>query len=142
MLRWVRIFLQGWIGLLLLTTATGKLLDVPGFVAVIHSYQAYPALVVPAIAVLMILVEYLLGAWLLWGHHLRLAALASAGLHLGFTALAVRTLLADIPVPNCGCFGVFLARPLTWGTVQEDAVMVGLSLLLAWLAGRGREATA
>ncbi|MBC8645596.1 MAG: hypothetical protein H7X85_00410, partial [Thermoanaerobaculia bacterium] len=39
-----------------------------------------------------------------------------------------------IAVPNCGCFGVFLARPLTWGTVLEDGGMVAASLALAALA--------
>jgi len=34
-------------------------------------------------------------------------------------------------MPNCGCFGVFWARPLSGATLIEDLVMAGLSIL-AW----------
>jgi len=42
------------------------------------------------------------------------------------------TLWREIEIANCGCFGVFLARPLTAQTVAEDAAMLGLSLLVLW----------
>jgi len=43
---------------------------------------------------------------------------------------------------NCGCFGVYLRRPLTWATVAEDAALVLFSLLLFALARRNEPATA
>ena len=50
---------------------------------------------------------------------------------------AVITLWRGLALANCGCFGVFLARPLTRQTVLEDVVMLGLSLLVRWQAHRG-----
>jgi len=41
-------------------------------------------------------------------------------------------------VPNCGCFGVFWARPLTFITVAEDVFMVGISVLLFKLLQRNK----
>jgi hypothetical protein len=41
-----------------------------------------------------------------------------------------------LKLSNCGCFGVFLARPLDWGTVVEDGVMAALSAALLLLARR------
>ena len=72
--------------------------------------------------------------WLLAGWRLRSAALASAVMHAAYGTWAGVTLARGISVPNCGCFGVFLTRPLTWGTVLEDGVMVAASLALAGLA--------
>lgn len=40
------------------------------------------------------------------------------------------TLWRGLAIANCGCFGVFLARPLTAQTVVEDVVMLGMSLLV------------
>jgi len=45
-------------------------------------------------------------------------------------------------ISNCGCFGVYLPRPVTWATVAEDAALVLFSLLLFALARRNEPATA
>jgi hypothetical protein len=81
----------------------------------------------------MIAVEFVLAVYL-WRrlrpvHTARTCAL----LHIGFAAWAAIALLRGLHIPNCGCFGVFLARPLGWYTVLEDGVVVCVSLLLAWL---------
>ena len=60
----------------------------------------------------------------------KINALAATALHICFTLLATLTLLRGIDVPNCGCFGVFWARPLTFITVAEDVFMVGVCVLL------------
>lgn len=122
------------IAALLLATAAGKLLDLSGFAAVLATYRALPEESLLPLAVLIPLLEVALAAWLLTGRRLRSAALASAAMHAAYGTWAGVTLARGIAVPNCGCFGVFLARPLTWGTVLEDGVMVAASLALAALA--------
>jgi hypothetical protein len=120
-----------------LFTATGlaKLLDNRGFAQVIASYQ--PGLPDPALLALGLLIslaELGIGANLLRGHRLRSNLWATLVFHLGYAALAAITLWRGIMIDNCGCFGVFLARPLSWGTVVEDCALAAVSALAVWLS--------
>jgi len=122
--------LRYFIASVLLLTGIGKLLDVPGFIKVIDTYKIIPILLQPVVAVSMVLIELKIAENLFRKINLKLTALAATGLHIGFTLLATITLLRGIEVPNCGCFGVFWARPLTYLTVGEDIFMVGVCFLL------------
>jgi len=117
--------------LLLLATALGKLLDVPGFAGVLATYRALPGpLLLPA-ALALALVELALAAWLAWGARLPLAAGATALLHALYLAWLGAAWLRGLDIPNCGCFGVFLARPLTgWTLVEGTALLLAAVLLL------------
>jgi hypothetical protein len=127
------------IGLVLLATAAGKLLDVRGFAGVLRSYDALPDVLVGPLAVAVPLAELALAGWLFSGRGLAPAGLASAAMHAVYGAWSAAALARGLSLPNCGCFGVFLARPLTWRTVFEDAVMAVLSLALSAAAtGRAR----
>jgi methylamine utilization protein MauE len=113
----------GLAGLLALT-GIAKLLDVPGFVQVLSTYQALPPWALRSVALACGLVELHLAEWLASGKRLPHAALASLVLHSAFTCWSALALLRGIAIPNCGCFGVFWARPLSWLTVGEDLVLV------------------
>ncbi|MFN3201463.1 MAG: MauE/DoxX family redox-associated membrane protein [Bradymonadia bacterium] len=126
--------LQAFIGLILLATALGKSLDIPGFADVVGTYQVLPEWSWMLVAVGMTGFEWVLGAWLLSGRKLTQAALVSAALHTAFFGWASLALYRGLELSNCGCFGVFLARPLTTATLWEDGFMVGFSLALALLA--------
>ena len=129
--------IQWFIAIVLAATCLGKALDVSGFMNVIGTYEVFPAFLYPIVAVAMIVIEGMLSLWLFSGRELHKAALASAFLHLSFTLFAITALLRGLSIPNCGCFGVFYARPLTWkGTVVEDIVMIVLSLILYALSRR------
>jgi hypothetical protein len=122
------------IGFLLLATSVGKLLDLGGFARVLNGYEALPqALLVPA-AVAITALELVLAGWLLSGRRLAQAAAASAVLHGAYAAWSALALARGLRIENCGCFGVFWARPLTWMTVVEDLVVAGLSVTLSRLA--------
>jgi len=128
--------LAALIALVLLLTGLAKLLDMPGFAAVVATYRVVPpALLAPA-AWAVVLGELGLAAWLASGRALRRAALLSAALHALYLGWAAVALLRGLPIANCGCFGVFWARPLSPVTLLEDAAMIALSLLLARLAAR------
>lgn len=133
----VRRLLQYGIALILLVTGLGKLLDVPGFVQVLATYQALPAWLLTPAAVVLVLVELWLAVWLLTGKRLAYAALASVALHGALTGWSLVALLRGLNVPNCGCFGVVWARPLGWRTVAEDLFLVGISWALYVLTRRG-----
>ena len=129
--RLLRAFLRFTIGAILLTTAAGKLASLSGFARVLGTYQAFPAPLLLPLAIAVSLAELLLAVWLFSGRCLLSAALASAGMHLAYAVGAAVTLARGIEVPNCGCFGVFLARPLASSTVVGDAALVAASLTLA-----------
>ena len=130
-------FLRFAIGAVLLATAVGKLLDIPGFARVLGTYDAFvPGALVP-IAVAVPVAELALAFWLFSGRNLAASALTSAAMHAVYAAWSAVSVLRGLNLPNCGCFGVFLARPLGWSTVVEDLVLVGASLGL-WVLVRRR----
>jgi len=128
--------LRTFIGMVLFATAIGKLLDVRGFARILGSYQALPEALLLPLALTIPIAELVLAIWLFFGLRLAGAAMTSAALHFAYAAWSAAGVLRGLRLPNCGCFGVFLARPLDWSTVAEDIVMVGLSLWLLTLAGR------
>ena len=130
------------LGFLLLATAVGKLLDLGGFARVLGGYEALPpALLLPA-GVAITALELALAGWLLSGWRLARAAAASAVLHGAYAVWSALTLARGLRIENCGCFGVFWARPLTWVTVAEDLIVTGFSVTLARLAPTPSEARA
>jgi uncharacterized membrane protein YphA (DoxX/SURF4 family) len=123
----------------MLTTALGKLLDNRGFAAVIATYQfPIPEPLLLPLGLVVSLVELAIGLAILTGFQLRRAALFTVAVHVGYLSLAVITNLRGIALVNCGCFGVFLARPMTWYTVLEDAILLALSLGFLWTVSAGR----
>jgi Methylamine utilisation protein MauE len=126
---------QIFIALVLLSTALGKLLDIPGFAEVVGTYQFFPRWAYLPVAVVIPLAEVFLGVWLLSGRALWLSGLASVGMHAAYMGWSSLAMLRGLHLSNCGCFGVFLSRPLSAATVIEDLVMVAVSaglVLLAW----------
>ena len=83
----------GLAGLLALT-GIAKLLDVPGFVQVLSTYQALPPWALRSVALACGLVELYLAEWLASGKRLPHAA-------LNMRRKAMRRLLALYCVPNC-----------------------------------------
>ncbi|KAA0894951.1 hypothetical protein ET418_00055 [Oryzomonas rubra] len=122
------------LGLILLTASIAKLSNMSGFVAVLHSYHIFPQGLHWPAAIMISGAELVIGSWLFWGRHLRQAAWTSLVLHSVYACFAAFMLLRNVPILNCGCFGSYLARPLSWMTVGQNLVLVALSLLLARLA--------
>ena len=115
---------------LLLVAGIAKLLDLPGFVAVVATYQTLPGFLLAPAALALTLAELALGAWLLSGHRVVEAAIATALLHLGYLGWLVLALARGLDLPNCGCFGVFWPQRLTPWMLLEDGVLLALSVLL------------
>jgi hypothetical protein len=123
-LRSFRVFF----GLLLVTTAIGKLLDNRGFAAVIQTYQVgIPEGVLLPLGLAISFSELGLALMIYEGRFMVRAAQLAIVMHAGYAGMAVLTNLRGIRLENCGCFGVFLARPMTWGTVVEDVILTLLA---------------
>jgi hypothetical protein len=134
--RRVALALRLVIGFILLATAAGKLLDLGGFAQILGTYEAFPEWALMLLAVAVPLAELALALWLFSGRRLAGAAAAALALHAFYGVWAAASLLRGLRLPNCGCFGVFLPRPLGWRTVIEDLVLVALSAWLFVLARR------
>ncbi len=117
-----------FVGVVLVATGVGKALDLEGFVGVLAGYRLMPAWGDRLVAYTLPFVELATGLGLLSGLARRPAAAAAVGLHALLVGVVVVTLWRGVPVENCGCFGVFLARPLSVQTLLEDLAMLALSL--------------
>lgn len=122
------------IGSALVASAAGKALDLSGFVEVLDTYRAFPDTTLWPVALSVTGVEFLLGAWVLSGWRLRAGALAATGLNIGYAAWMALSLMRGLSLANCGCFGVFFPRPLTWSSPVEDLIAAGLCYTLSSLA--------
>lgn len=125
----MKLALRLLLGVVVLAAGAGKALDVPGFLDVIRTYEI-PWMANPVLAWAVVIFELGLGAWLLAGRRLEIAAALSVAMHAGYFVLLSSALLRGLDLNNCGCFGVFLARPLRWYSPIEDLVLIGISLLL------------
>jgi uncharacterized membrane protein YphA (DoxX/SURF4 family) len=130
----MKLVLRLIIGLVLTAASVAKLLNMTGFVAVLHSYGVFPGVFYWPAAIAITVSELLIGSWLIWGKQLRKAAFSSLALHIIYACFAGIILLRDTPIINCGCFGTYLVRPLSWTTVGENLVLAAMSFLLARLA--------
>ncbi|MGH8523230.1 MAG: MauE/DoxX family redox-associated membrane protein [Gammaproteobacteria bacterium] len=131
--RYVLAASRYFLGLLFLATGLGKLLDNRGFAQVLASYRfELPDTLLLPLALAISLTEFGIGRNILLGRSLSQNILATVYFHLAYAILAVTTLLRGLSLTNCGCFGVFLARPLRWTTVAEDLVLAAISLV-CWL---------
>jgi hypothetical protein len=131
----LRIF-QFFIALLLLTTAIGKLLDNRGFAEVLLNYDLFPEAVLLPLALGMSLFELFLSLWIFSGIKLKYASFIAVILHIQLVVVAISSNLRELNIPNCGCFGVFWARPMNWSTVVEDSLLTVVCIVLYLLARR------
>lgn len=116
------------VGIILAAAAIGKLLDMRGFRSVLKEYRLFPNWSLWILAISMPFVEAGIAMSMFTGYELRTGIYASFILHGMFTIILFIELLRGIKLKNCGCFGVFFARPLTWFTPLEDIGMILLTL--------------
>lgn len=131
---WAQV-LRAMFALLMAATALGKLLDMPGFYDIVASYRSLPGPLVVPCAWALTLTELGLCVWLVSGFRLAYAALLLIAMHAMYFFWTLMALLRGLALPNCGCFGVYLARPLTVYSPLEDLALLVLAALL-WRAAR------
>jgi hypothetical protein len=119
------------LALLHAAAAIGKALDLRGFSGVADAYRLVPPVLLMPGALSLILAEAGVALGLVLPRFRRAAAVAAGTLALVYGAALTVTLFRGIPLENCGCFGVFLARPLTVWSPLEDLVLAALSFGVA-----------
>ena len=132
--RWgleiLKLVLRILLGLILAAASIGKFMNLEGFEAVLHSYRILPQGLHRPAALAISTSELAVALWLFRGRHLRLAAMSSLALHCVYAGFTGYILLRGIPIINCGCFGAYFARPLSWMTVGQNLFLAGLSFVL------------
>jgi hypothetical protein len=118
------------LGGILLASALGKSLDLPGFVEVLVTYRAFPGWSLWPIALFITGIEWWLGFWILSGRRLSQAALATVLLNGAYAVWMAMSVVRGLALPNCGCYGVYFPQPLRWYSSLEDLVLVALGLAL------------
>lgn len=122
---------------LLLSTSIGKLLDIPGFADVIMTYKfGISGILATGLALAIALFELELAFFIIRKPLSKFIGPILTLMHSAYTVLAIITLSRGIEIENCGCFGVFLARPMTGVTIIEDLILTGLSAMFWYLSLR------
>jgi hypothetical protein len=131
--RTIAVMIAGirWFFVLLLTaSAIGKLADMQGFYEVIKHYAFLPDAMIPASAWTLAIVELLLAIFLATGVRIVAVACSLIALHLIYLTWLLIALARDLTIANCGCFGIYWARPLTWFTPIEDLTLLALAIVM------------
>ena len=124
--------------LLMMASGIGKLLDMQGFYAVVESYQLLPSLLIPPAAWALTLLEIVVGLGLCVPRLWVLVTLTLPPLHVFYLLGLSSALMRGLSLSNCGCFGVFWARPLTMYSIVEDVVLLTWAVSFCWLAKRSK----
>jgi uncharacterized membrane protein YphA (DoxX/SURF4 family) len=138
-LKFLYLLLRIIFGLLFLASAIGKLLDNRGFADVIVTYQLIPQSLTLGLGLFVSLFELALGLAIVFERKVLLCAYFTIAVHIGYLSLAALTMARGINLSNCGCFGVFLARPLGLQTLVEDAILLILSILFLFTVRQNKE---
>ncbi len=141
-IRGRQVILHRVLGGLFAVMAAFQLADLPGFVGVLEAFQLGGAGLAWALAVALLAGELVSGGWLLVapGRRPLVPALVFAATSAIWSALAAQAFARGLVLDNCGCFGVYLAQPLRWWVLVQDAALLGYSALLLRAAGRARPA--
>jgi hypothetical protein len=125
------------LALVTLLAAGAKAWDVDGFAAILGDHQIFlPALLKP-IALGLVVLEFIMGLWLLTGRLLAEAAWMTMIVHLVYGLWSAGALWRGLKLANCGFLGTIVPQPLTWITVAQDGGMA-LAALVLYLATRRR----
>ncbi|WAX77474.1 MauE/DoxX family redox-associated membrane protein [Streptomyces sp. KMM 9044] len=122
------------LGAVLAAMALGQLASFNAMPAVMTAYGLPSGAVSTALTVALIGAEAVTAFWFLARPRSRAAApvWSYTGVAVVWAVLASQAFARGLVLDNCGCFGTYLAQPLRWYVLVEDALM----LLYAWLLWR------
>jgi hypothetical protein len=129
------------LGALFTAMATFQLADLRGFAGVLETFQLGGPGTAWTLAVALLIGELVSGVWLLVVPRYRplVPAVVFAVTSMLWSALAAQAFARGLALDNCGCFGVYLAQPLRWWVLLQDAALLGYSVLLLRAATRAPE---
>ncbi|MGH3898020.1 MAG: MauE/DoxX family redox-associated membrane protein [Pseudonocardiaceae bacterium] len=138
-----RAILARLLGGLFTAMAAFQLADLRGFVGVLETFQLGGPGTAWTLAVMLLAGELVSGLWLLAVPRRRslVPAIVFALTSVLWSVLAAQAFARGVALDNCGCFGVYLAQPLRWWVLLQDAALLGYSALLLRAATRAQSST-
>ncbi len=121
------------IGSIFLASAVPKLRHPKGFLLAVLEYRVLPPALARLYALLVPPLELLIALLLFSGTAVRLAAALAALLLLSFL-IAVGINVARGRNLDCQCFSKAAHRPIGWGLLFQDVVLVGAAVVLTVVA--------
>ncbi len=118
------------VGLIFATSAVPKLRYPQGFMLAVLAYHVLPLRMGRLYARLLPPLELLIALLLMSGTAMRSASIAAAALLLSFL-IAVGINVARGRDLDCHCFGRAARRPIGWGLMLQDSVLLGATIVLA-----------
>ncbi|MFJ7768711.1 MauE/DoxX family redox-associated membrane protein [Streptomyces sp. NPDC097107] len=122
------------VGSVLAAMALGQLASFDAMPAILTTYGLTSKAASTALAMALVGAEAVTAGWFLARPRSR--AITPVWLYAGvavvWSVLAAQAFARGLDLDNCGCFGTYLAQPLRWYVLVEDALM----LLYAWLLWR------
>ena len=124
----LRTILRFALAVTFLLSASGKLISLPEFVQVIHTYVSLPIVLLYSIAALICISELTLGLMMLLGKKTALASFGIMLMTLAFTVVKIIILL-DGTSRQCFCFGALAHEIIGWETLTRN----GCILITSWV---------
>ncbi|MBE16048.1 MAG: heavy metal transporter [Cytophagaceae bacterium] len=123
-----RAFMLDFMGLFYIVFSFFKILDLKGFPA---SFSMYDPLAqrLPGYGYIYPFIETALGLLFLMRFQIKIALIATLVI-LGITTIGVAKTLLDKKKIQCACLGTALKLPMTEATLIENALMIGMALLM------------
>ncbi|MEW2634314.1 MauE/DoxX family redox-associated membrane protein [Streptomyces sp. NPDC048389] len=125
------------LGAVLAAMALGQLASFDAMPAILTTYGLTSGAASTALAVALISAEVVTAGWFLARPRSRAATPVwlYTGVAVVWSVLAAQAFARGLVLDNCGCFGTYLAQPLRWYVLVEDALMLLYACLL-WRALR------
>lgn len=122
------------LGITLLISGAAKATGRLKFEQSLYTFGFVPVAIVRAMSFAVPSTELLLGLMLILGLFARESAIATAFLISTFSVGVILNLLENRRI-ECGCFGSFSEKPISWWTVGRNLILVAGAALIAILGG-------
>ena len=119
------------VGAIFMWAAIPKLMDPQAFAESIANYHLLPTTMVPWVAVITPILEFITALGLILGVVPRASALTIAGMLVVFSIAIAQAITRGIDI-DCGCFGSTVQSEVSWlSLVRNAALLVGTLIVLS-----------
>ena len=120
------------LGVVLIAASIDKILHPEAFAKVIGNYNVLPFGLENFLAIILPILEFVVGCCLIFGIMLDGSAIITAGMMFVFIIALSQAMIRGIDI-NCGCFKVSAENPgsqVVFRRIIEDIIYLGLSLFI------------
>lgn len=122
------------IGFTFIISGLLKLFSLNYFTEIVYSMHVLPIFFVPYFAILLPIIEYVLGAFLIFGLSVKLTAKCIILLLISFTIVISINLIKGNLI-DCGCFGNILQEKIGWSLLLREVIILFGTLFIAFPEG-------